>query len=143
MELALPLRRARELLGREINPTVYTPAEFRKKQAAKFTASPSRSSSTPISSDFVVLDEYASMAPEAWTEVLRPALSDKLGRALFIGTPKGLNHFHDLYQNAQTQSDWQTFRYTTEQGGNVPAQELEVACGRLSVNQTRSGRLRV
>ena len=35
MELALPLRRARELLGREINPTVYTPAEFRKKQAAK------------------------------------------------------------------------------------------------------------
>src|ERR1039457_3263846 len=34
-ELPLPLRRARELLGREINPTVYTPAEFRKKQAAK------------------------------------------------------------------------------------------------------------
>jgi len=43
------------------------------------------------------------MAPEAWTGVLRPALSDKLGRALFIGTPKGLNHFHDLHQNAQTQ----------------------------------------
>jgi DNA-binding transcriptional ArsR family regulator len=34
-ELALPLRGARELLGREINPTVYTPAEFNKKQAAK------------------------------------------------------------------------------------------------------------
>ncbi len=81
--------------------------------------------------NFVVLDEYASMAPEAWTEVLRPALSDKLGRALFIGTPKGLNHFHDLYQNAQTQPDWQTFRYTTEQGGNVPAQELEAASREL------------
>src|SRR6202163_5131998 len=57
--------------------------------------------------DFIVLDEYASMAPEAWNEVLRPALSDRLGRALFIGTPKGLNHFHDLYQNAQAQAHWE------------------------------------
>src|SRR6266849_4188087 len=37
--------------------------------------------------DFIVLDEYASMAPQAWSEVLRPALSDRRGRALFIGTP--------------------------------------------------------
>ena len=41
--------------------------------------------------DFMVLDEYASMRPEAWTEVLRPSLADRRGRALFIGTPKGLN----------------------------------------------------
>jgi len=41
--------------------------------------------------DFVVLDEFASMSPEAWTEVLRPSLADKHGRALFIGTPRGLN----------------------------------------------------
>ena len=79
--------------------------------------------------DFVVLDEYASMAPEAWNEVLRPALSDRLGRALFIGTPKGLNHFHDLYQNAQ--AHWQAFRYTTEEGGNVPPQEIESARSEL------------
>jgi hypothetical protein len=81
--------------------------------------------------DFVVLDEYASMAPEAWSEVLRPALSDRLGRALFIGTPKGFNHFHDLYQNAQAQSQWQAFRYTTEEGGNVPAEEIESASSEL------------
>ena len=43
--------------------------------------------------DFVVLDEFASMAPEAWTEVLRPALSDRLGGALFIGTPQGAQPF--------------------------------------------------
>ena len=43
--------------------------------------------------DFGVLEEYASMAPEAWNEVLRPALSDRFGRALFIGTPKGLHPF--------------------------------------------------
>ena len=48
-------------------------------------------------------------------KVLRPALSDRLGRGLFIGTPRGLNHFHDLYQNAQAQAHWQAFRYTTEE----------------------------
>ncbi len=48
--------------------------------------------------DFIVLDEYASMAQEAWTEVLRPALADKEGRALFIGTSRGHNHFFDLYE---------------------------------------------
>src|SRR5713226_7695696 len=39
--------------------------------------------------DFLVLDEYATMAPEAWNEVLRPALADREGSALFIGTPRG------------------------------------------------------
>src|ERR1700693_5504962 len=48
--------------------------------------------------DFLILDEYASIAREAWPEVLRPALADKNGRALFIGTPRGYNHFYVLYQ---------------------------------------------
>jgi len=77
--------------------------------------------------DFVVLDEYASMAPQAWTEVLRPALSDRRGQALFIGTPKGFNHFYDLFQNAGGQPDWAAFQFTTEQGGNVAREELESA----------------
>src|SRR5579862_3842600 len=77
--------------------------------------------------DFLVLDEYASMAPEAWTEVLRPALADKQGRALFIGTPQGHNHFYDLYDAAKERPQWAAFQYTTEQGGNVPGEELESA----------------
>src|SRR6266851_9128593 len=81
--------------------------------------------------DFVVLDEYASMAPEAWTEVLRPSLADKQGRALFIGTPRGLNHFYDLFQNAGGQPDWAAFQFTTEQGGNVAREELEGAACEL------------
>ena len=81
--------------------------------------------------DFAVLDEYASMAPKAWTEVLRPALADRKGRALFIGTPKGLNHFHDLFQNAQEQAQWQSFRYTTAEGGNVTPEEVQSASGEL------------
>ncbi len=47
--------------------------------------------------DFVVLDEFADMRPETWYEVIRPSLSDRLGHALFIGTPKGRNHFYDLW----------------------------------------------
>jgi hypothetical protein len=53
--------------------------------------------------------------------------TDRLGRALFIGTPKGLNHFYDLFQNAQGQAHWAAFRFTTEEGGNVPSAELEQA----------------
>ena len=52
--------------------------------------------------DFLVLDEYASMRPEAWTEVLRPALADRRGRALFIGTPQGHNHFYELFERAKS-----------------------------------------
>lgn len=75
--------------------------------------------------DFVVLDEYACLSPAAWTEVLRPALADREGRALFIGTPKGFNHFHVLFESAKGQPDWEVFQYTTADGGNVPPQELE------------------
>jgi hypothetical protein len=81
--------------------------------------------------DFIVLDEYASMAPAAWTEVLRPALADKQGGALFIGTPRGHNHFYDLYEAAQNQPHWAAFQYTTEQGGNVTPEELEIATHEL------------
>jgi hypothetical protein len=74
--------------------------------------------------DFLILDEYANIAREAWPEVLRPMLSDKQGRALFIGTPRGYNHFYDLYGFAQTQANWSAFQFTTEEGGNVLRSEL-------------------
>lgn len=77
--------------------------------------------------DFLVLDEFASMVPGVWEAVLRPALADKQGRALFIGTPRGHNHFFDLYEAAQDRPNWATFQFTTEQGGNVPSEELESA----------------
>jgi hypothetical protein len=81
--------------------------------------------------DFLILDEYASIAQQAWTEVLRPALADKQGRALFIGTPRGYNHFYDLYQAVQGQAQWTTFQFTTEQGGNVSKDELQNATQEL------------
>ena len=77
--------------------------------------------------DFLILDEYASIAREAWTEVLRPALADKLGRALFIGTPHGFNHFYELVESAETHPDWKAFHFTSAEGGNIPPGELESA----------------
>ena len=81
--------------------------------------------------DFVVLDEYASMHPACWTEVLRPALSDRVGGALFMGTPQGFNHFYDRYDRAQMEADWAAFQFTTEQGGNVSTEELANAAREL------------
>ncbi|MGA2099398.1 MAG: terminase family protein, partial [Candidatus Acidiferrum sp.] len=77
--------------------------------------------------DFVVLDEFASMRPETWSEVIRPALTDREGRALFLGTPQGCNHFYDLYEQSKTAPDWAGFQFTTAQGGNVRAEELTSA----------------
>jgi hypothetical protein len=77
--------------------------------------------------DFVVLDEFASMRPETWSEVIRPALTDREGRALFLGTPQGCNHFYDLYEQSKTAPDWAGFQFTTAEGGNVRAEEL-VSC---------------
>ena len=77
--------------------------------------------------NFIVLDEVADMHPEAWYEVLRPTLSDTGGHALFLGTPRGMNHFKDLYDNAQTKSNWVSFMFTTLDGGNVPEDEIRQA----------------
>tara|TARA_R100000951_G_scaffold7923_1_gene7277 strand:+ start:588 stop:1826 length:1239 start_codon:yes stop_codon:yes gene_type:complete len=79
---------------------------------------------------FICIDEVADIKPEAWTDVLRPTLSaeEPPGHALFVGTPKGVgNWFFDLFSMAKTHDDWQSFSYTTLDGGNVPAEEVEAA----------------
>jgi len=78
--------------------------------------------------DFCVLDEFSLMRPEVWYEVIRPSLSDREGSALFIGTPQGRNHFYDLWAKGLSGTDnWQSFQYTTIQGGNVSESEIEQA----------------
>jgi len=78
--------------------------------------------------DFIVLDEFADIDPDAWYETLRPTLSDKQGRALFIGTPKGIGNWsYELYQTALVNEDWQSFQYTTIDGGRVKPEEIESA----------------
>ena len=78
--------------------------------------------------DFIVLDEVADMNPVVWTSVLRPTLSDTGGHALFIGSPKGQgNWFYDLYTQGGAVEDWQSWQFTTLEGGNVPPAEIEAA----------------
>jgi len=79
--------------------------------------------------DFMVMDEFADVDEEAWTEVLRPTLADKQGKALFIGTPKGMGNWaHDLYtQSMENPLQWSSFQYTTVEGGNVKPEEIEAA----------------
>ena len=80
-----------------------------------------------VSLSSLVIDEAAYVKQEAWEMVLRPALSDQGGPAWFITTPAGLNWFYDLWEQADQQDDWQTFSYTTIEGGNVPSEEVEAA----------------
>lgn len=77
--------------------------------------------------DGVVLDEYAEMNPEVWSMVLRPALSDRLGWAIFIGTPKGQNHFYEIYETAKDKSDWFRMMFKASETKIIPLAELEAA----------------
>jgi len=78
--------------------------------------------------DFIVLDEFADIDPEAWYETLRPTLSDKQGRALFIGTPKGIGNWaYNIYQNTLDNPTWKSYSFTTIEGGQVPDSEIEAA----------------
>ena len=80
--------------------------------------------------DAVILDEFADISEQTWTEVLRPALADRQGTGLFIGTPKGRGNWsYQLFQRAVTEPDgeWASFQFTTVEGGNVTPEEIEQA----------------
>ena len=74
-----------------------------------------------------VLDEAAYIPRDAWEMVIRPALADQRGSAFFISTPAGFNHYHEWWEQAQELEEWETFSYTTIEGGNVPPEEVELA----------------
>lgn len=82
-----------------------------------------------VSLKFVVLDEYAGMKPTVWEEVLRPALADQKGEAVFIGTPTGRNHFWDLYQYAELSDDpeWKSWHLTSFNNPMLDPKEIEAA----------------
>jgi len=80
--------------------------------------------------DYIILDEFAFINADAWYEVLRPTLSDTGGGAMFISTPAGVGNWaYDLYLKGQdpTETDWNSWQYTSEDGGRIPVEELEAA----------------
>jgi hypothetical protein len=88
--------------------------------------------------DFVVMDEFAMIDEKAWTEVLRPTLSDRNGSAMFISTPMGTSNWaYDLYNRAQSDPAWSSWTFRTIDGGNVSAEEIEQARRDLSDRQFR------
>lgn len=79
--------------------------------------------------DFIVVDEIASMRNwfTNWQEVIRPTLTDVRGEALFISTPKGFNHFYDIYNLQNTDTDYKSFHFTTYDNPYIPVDEIEKA----------------
>ena len=79
-----------------------------------------------VSLSGVVMDEFATIRnnKEVWQEVVRPALSDKQGWALFISSPKGRDYFYNLYNEAKTTDNWKSWQRTTLDGENVPESEI-------------------
>lgn len=80
--------------------------------------------------DGVVLDEVAQMKPEVWQEIIQPALADRMGWALFIGTPNGINLFSELYYRGVElmsggSATWHAARYTCFDTDALPAAEIQ------------------
>jgi predicted phage terminase large subunit-like protein len=82
-----------------------------------------------VSLKFVVLDEYADMKPAVFEQILRPALADLKGKALFIGTPMGRNHFYDLYTYGSNgkDEDYKSWHFTSFDNPLLDPNEIETA----------------
>jgi phage terminase large subunit-like protein len=87
-----------------------------------------------VSLTYAVLDEVADIKPEAWEQVIRASLSDKKGRAMFIGTPKGRNWFYDLFRLGESaeDTDWKSWHFTTKDNPLIDPTEIESAKKTLS-----------
>jgi len=82
-----------------------------------------------VSLQYVVIDEYASMKPDIWEMILRPALADREGDAMFIGSPAGRNHFYEMYEYADKgdDPDWEAWHFTSYDNPLLNPKEIEAA----------------
>lgn len=85
--------------------------------------------------DGVVLDEYADMNPIIWSTVLVPALTDRQGWAIFIGTPKGHNHFSQLYEENKNNPNWYCAIFKASETGVLSVADLELAKATMSESE--------
>jgi len=89
-----------------------------------------------VSLYYLVMDEYGDMKPEVFEEVLRPALADQKGGCLFIGTPKGRNHFYDLYKYAELANDpqYSAYHFTSYDNETLDPDEIDSAKKSMSTH---------
>lgn len=87
-----------------------------------------------LAADLLIVDE-AAMISASFYDIVRPVLSDKYhdGEAMYISTPRGYNWFYDRFQEGLNDpKNWDTFQFTTLQGGNVTEEEIEQAKKEMS-----------
>ena len=78
--------------------------------------------------DFLILDEFADIDEKAWTEVLRASVADTQGDVLMCGSPKGFGNWsYRMYEKGKRDNEWDSFQFTTLEGGIVPPEEIEQA----------------
>ena len=78
--------------------------------------------------NFLILDEFADIDKRTWFEVLRASVADTLGKVLFCGTPKGYGNWsYEMYLKGKQDPEWDSFQFTTIQGGMVSKEEIEQA----------------
>ena len=83
-----------------------------------------------VSLKYLVMDEYADMKPEVWEQILRPALADQKGGAMFIGTPMGRNHFYELYTYAgldEVEGLYEAWHFTSYDNPLLDPEEINMA----------------
>ena len=88
--------------------------------------------------DFIIIDEVAMMRNfwVGWEEVIRPTLTDRKGEVMFISTPKGFNHFYDLYKMEEKHPDiYKSFHFTSFDNPHIPHEEIEDARRELPENK--------
>ena len=112
--------------GREVNETELR-VDLPNGSRVRLYGADNPDSLRGIYLDGVILDEYADMRPSIWTEVLRPALSDRLGWATFIGTPKGHNDFWQKWQDSENNPDWFRIMLKASDTGIINPAELAAA----------------
>ena len=87
--------------------------------------------------DGVIIDEVGDQNPKIWTDIVRPALTDRKGWCLFIGTPKGHNHFKELRDRAEKEDGWGLLEFKASETGVVDETELKAAKNEMGEDKYR------
>jgi hypothetical protein len=87
--------------------------------------------------DGVIIDEVGDQNPKIWTDIVRPALTDRKGWCLFIGTPKGHNHFKELRDRAEKEDGWGLLEFKASETGVVDEVELKAARNEMGEDKFR------
>jgi len=87
--------------------------------------------------DGVIIDEVGDQNPKIWTDIVRPALTDRKGWCLFIGTPKGHNHFKELRDRAEKEDGWGLLEFKASETGVVDDTELKAAKSEMGEDKYR------